>query len=99
MAEIVAPGSETTDRIVKRGQYARAGISFYWRVELTATGVPVIYTYLLDSASGQYRDGEIFTGVVKATVPFPVEIDLPDFGCRSEPRGRMRGLDPLVTRV
>jgi hypothetical protein len=39
-------------------------------------GIPVVYSYLLDSASGQYRDGEVFTGLVKATVPFPVEIDL-----------------------
>ena len=31
VAEIVSPGSETTDRIVKHDQYARAGIEFYWR--------------------------------------------------------------------
>ena len=79
VAEIVSPGSETTDRIVKLEQYARAGISFYWRVELTATGIPVVYTYLLDSASRRYRDDEVFTGMVKATVPFPVEIDLSSF--------------------
>lgn len=80
VAEIVSPGSETTDRIVKRDQYAHAGIPFYWRVELIATGIPVVYTYLLDSASGRYRDGEVFTGVVKATAPFPVEIDLSNLG-------------------
>jgi len=76
VAEIVSPGSETTDRIVKHDQYARAGIEFYWRVELTATGIPVVYSYLLDSASSRYRDGEVFTGLIKATVPFQVEIDL-----------------------
>ena len=76
VAEIVSPGSETTDRVVKPDQYSRAGIPFYWRVELTATGIPVVYTYLLDSASGRYRDGEVFTGVVKAAVPFQVEVDL-----------------------
>jgi hypothetical protein len=27
-----------------------------WRVELTATGIPVVYSYLLDAATGQYRD-------------------------------------------
>jgi len=75
-AEIVSPGSETTDRIVKLDQYARSGIPFYWRVELTATGIPIVYSYLLDSASRRYRDGEVFTGLVKATAPFPVEIDL-----------------------
>ncbi|WP_300614485.1 Uma2 family endonuclease [Trebonia sp.] len=85
VAETASPGSETTDRVVKRDQYARAGIPLYWRVEWTVTGIPVVYTYLLDSASGQYRDGEVFTGVVKAAVPFPVEIDLSSFGQRSGP--------------
>jgi len=80
VAEIVSPGSETTDRIVKPDQYARAGIPFYWRVELTPTCIPVVYTYLLDSASRRYRDEAVFTGLVKATVPFQAEIDLSSFG-------------------
>jgi len=63
-------------RVVKLDQYARAGIPFYWRVELTATRIPVVYTYLLDSASRRYRDSDVFTGVVKASVPFLAEIDL-----------------------
>ena len=58
----------------------RAGIPFYWRVELTPTRIPVVYTYLLDSASRRYRDGDVFTGFVKATVPFPVEVDLSILG-------------------
>lgn len=44
VVEIVSPGSETTDRIVKSERYARSGISFYWRVEMTATGIPVVYS-------------------------------------------------------
>jgi Uma2 family endonuclease len=76
VAEVVSPGSETTDRIVKFSQYASGGIPFYWRVELTVTGVPIVYTYLLDSASRRYREGEVFTGIVKVTAPFPVEVDL-----------------------
>lgn len=80
VVEIVSPGSETTDRVVKPDQYARAGIGFYWRVELTVSGVPVVYSYVLDSASRRYRDGEVFTGAVKAAVPFPVEIDLTKLG-------------------
>jgi Uma2 family endonuclease len=76
VAEIVSPGSETTDRVVKLDQYARAGIPFYWRVEVIANGIPVVYTYLLDSASGQYRDSVVFTGTVKVAAPFPAEIDL-----------------------
>ncbi|MFD6390301.1 Uma2 family endonuclease [Nocardia sp. NPDC060259] len=76
VVEVVSPGSETTDRIVKVDQYAKAGIAFYWRVEQAATGVPLIYTYILDPATMTYRTGDIFTGVVTASAPFPVEIDL-----------------------
>jgi hypothetical protein len=76
VAEIVPSGSETTDRVVKLDQYASTGIPFYWRVELTATLIPVVYTYLLDSASRRYRGGDVYTGLVEATVPFAVKIDL-----------------------
>lgn len=76
VVEVVSPGSETTDRIVKADQYARAGIPFYWRVEQAVTGTPLVYTYVLDPATGRYRDSEIFTGVVKLEVPFAVEVDL-----------------------
>ncbi|MBD2896075.1 Uma2 family endonuclease [Actinomadura nitritigenes] len=76
VAEVVSPGSETTDRVVKVDQYAKAGIAFYWRVEQAATGVPLLYTYVLDPASGAYRDGEVFTGKVRVSAPFSVEADL-----------------------
>ncbi|GAA2719732.1 Uma2 family endonuclease [Actinocorallia aurantiaca] len=76
VAEVVSPGSETTDRTVKTEQYAKAGIAFYWRVEQAVTGVPLVYTYVLDPAVGVYREADVFTGVVKVVAPFPVEIDL-----------------------
>ncbi|GIE82962.1 hypothetical protein Aph02nite_89120 [Actinoplanes philippinensis] len=76
VVEVVSPGSETTDRIVKTDQYARAGIPFYWRVEQAVTGAPLVYTYVLDPATGRYRDSEVFTGVVVVTAPFAVEVDL-----------------------
>ena len=76
VVEVVSPGSETTDRVVKADQYARAGIAFYWRVELAATGVPLVHTYVLDPATGAYREGDLFTGTVKVTAPLVVEIDL-----------------------
>ncbi len=75
VAEVVSPGSETTDRIVKAEQYARVGISYYWRVEPPA-GVPVVHTYVLDPAIGLYRDAGVFTGVIETVAPFPVRIDL-----------------------
>jgi len=76
VVEVVSPGSETTDRIVKADQYARAGIQFYWRVEQAATGAPLVYTYVLDPATDRYRDSEVFTSVVKLAVPFRIEVDL-----------------------
>jgi Uma2 family endonuclease len=76
VAEVVSPGSETTDRIVKVDQYAKASIPFYWRIEQAATGVPIVYTYVLDPAGRAYRDGDVFTGVIKAAAPFPVTVDL-----------------------
>ncbi|WP_181700520.1 Uma2 family endonuclease [Nocardia sp. GTS18] len=76
VVEVVSPGSETTDRVVKVDQYAKAGIAFYWRIEQAANGIPLIYTYILDPATRTYRTGEMYTGTVKSSVPFPVEIDL-----------------------
>ncbi|MFJ6360360.1 Uma2 family endonuclease [Streptomyces globisporus] len=76
VVEVVSPGSETTDRIVKVDQYAKVGIPFYWRVEQAATGVPIVYTCVLDPATKAYRDGEMFTGTVKATAPFSITVDL-----------------------
>ncbi|MFC1432709.1 Uma2 family endonuclease [Streptacidiphilus sp. N1-3] len=76
VVEVMSPGSETTDRVVKVDQYAKAGIPFYWRVEQAATGVPLVHTYVLDPASRAYRDGEVFTGMVKAAAPFSVAVDL-----------------------
>ncbi|WP_374628946.1 Uma2 family endonuclease [Frankia sp. AgPm24] len=76
IVEIVSPGSETTDRIVKPEQYAKAGIAFYWRVEQVAGEAPMVHTYQLDSAGGVYRDGGVFAGVVTVAAPFAVTVDL-----------------------
>ena len=76
VVEVVSPGSETTDRVVKRDQYAKAGIQFYWCVEEAATGVPLVSTHVLDQATSTYRDGEVLTGVLRVAAPFAVEVDL-----------------------
>lgn len=76
VVEVVSPGSETTDRIVKADQYARAGIAFYWRVEQAATGAPLVHTYLLDPASDRYREGDLFAGKMTISAPFRVDLDL-----------------------
>lgn len=53
-----------------------ADTDFDWRVEQAATGVPIIYTYVLDPTTKAYRDGEMFTGAIKTAAPFPVTADL-----------------------
>lgn len=77
VVEIVSPGSESTDRIMKPLEYAAAGIRFYWRVEVSA-GTPVVYTYELDQRTGTYSGTGIFEDTVKTDLGFPVEIDLTD---------------------
>lgn len=76
VVEVVSPGSETTDRVVKADQYANARIPFYWRVEQAFAESPIVYTYVLDPATNTYREGDVFTGTVSAVAPFPVSIDL-----------------------
>ncbi|MEY9859131.1 Uma2 family endonuclease [Catenulispora sp. GAS73] len=77
VVEIVSPGSQSTDRMVKPLEYAAAGIRYYWRIEIDGEQ-PVIYTYSLDPKTGVYQNTGIFDGVVKTNLGFPVEIDLTD---------------------
>jgi hypothetical protein len=63
--------------VIASGYSAQPVVSLLRRcVEQAATGAPLVYTYVLDPATGRYRDGEIFTGVVKLAAPFFIEIDL-----------------------
>jgi Uma2 family endonuclease len=72
--EIVSPGSESDDRILKPRQYAQAGIEHYWRVE-TEPEI-VMHTYRLgDEATyiqtGILKSGDVINapGLVWAQVP------------------------------
>jgi Uma2 family endonuclease len=49
--EVVSPGSESTDRLVKPVEYALAGIPHYWRVETSTPYSLDVHTYrLVDGA-------------------------------------------------
>jgi Uma2 family endonuclease len=71
--EIVSPGSARVDRVAKLAEYAEAGISHYWLVDLgTRT---TIDAFDLDGAT--YRP--VMTGAVgtvRFTAPAPMTIDL-----------------------
>lgn len=45
VVEVVSPGSETLDRVTKPGEYARAGIPDFWRVE--RDGPATVHLYRL----------------------------------------------------
>jgi Uma2 family endonuclease len=73
VVEIVSPGSRRTDNLVKRGEYADAGIPFYWIIDADAP-ISMIACHLAGSFG--YQDGGSVTGVFESVEPFPVRIDL-----------------------
>lgn len=52
---MVSPGSDKTDRVDKMGEYATAGIPFYWLVWLSGDNVASIEVHVLDHTLGAYR--------------------------------------------
>ena len=78
--EIVSPGTRRTDRFAKPGEYAAAGIPFYWRIEQDPVHV---YAYRLGARSGRSgeRQYELITDsddAIKLTEPFPIELSVAD---------------------
>jgi Uma2 family endonuclease len=72
--EIISPGSRRIDRMVKRAEYADAGIPYYWIVDILETPVSLV-ACRLDAGSG-YRDQPAVRGIFTTDDPFPVRIDL-----------------------
>lgn len=73
VAEVISPGSVTTDRIDKHGEYAAAGISWYWQVD-PVSGILSVYRH--NRALGAYQLAGEFSGTAQLTEPFPVDLDL-----------------------
>lgn len=73
VVEIVSPGSRRTDTIVKRGEYADAGIPHYWIVDID---VPVSLIACHLAGPFGYQDGGDIRGVYETTEPFAVRLDL-----------------------
>jgi Uma2 family endonuclease len=81
--EIVSPGSETQDTTDKLGEYAKAGIPYYWIARLDATGLAVVERYQLDPAARLYKHIGTFMkeeGGAAPTVvnPIPATLDWAD---------------------
>ena len=73
VVEIVSPGSYRTDHVIKRGEYADAGIPHYWIVDLDEP-VTLIDCHL--AAQFGYQDPGPVTGRFVTTDPFPVGLTL-----------------------
>ncbi len=73
VGEVVSPGSQRTDNVLKRVDYADAGIPHYWIIDLTGP-VTLIACHLAGEFG--YADGGEVTGVFRTGEPFPVELDL-----------------------
>jgi Uma2 family endonuclease len=71
--EVVSPGSRRLDHVVKRGEYADAGIPHYWIVDLDEP-MSLLACHLAGEFG--YVDGGAVTGVFRTIEPFPLEIDL-----------------------
>lgn len=51
--EVVSRGSEITDRMIKKAEYAKAGIPHYWFVERDA--VTAVHRHALSDQTGEYE--------------------------------------------
>jgi Protein of unknown function (DUF820). len=60
------------DTIIKRREYADAGIPHYWIVDLE----PQPSLTACELVDGEYRDAGPVTGTFEAEKPFPVRLDL-----------------------
>jgi len=73
VVEILSPGSRRTDHVIKRGEYADAGIPHYWIVDLSEPA-----TMVACHLAGEfgYVDGGTVSGPFSTVEPFPAEIGL-----------------------
>lgn len=73
VVEIVLPGSRRTDTLIKRGEYADAGIPHSWILDVE-TPISLVAGHLAGEFG--YQDSGQVTGVFGTTEPFPARIDL-----------------------
>jgi Uma2 family endonuclease len=73
VVEFVSPGSVRTDHMVKRSEYADAGVPHYWIVDVRDR--PSLIACHLGGEFG-YVDGGVVHGVFTTAAPFPLRLDL-----------------------
>lgn len=73
VVEIVSPGSQRLDHVVKRHEYADAGVGHYWIVDLDEP-VTLLDCHLAGPLG--YADGGSITGTFTTTAPCPIRLEL-----------------------
>jgi Uma2 family endonuclease len=71
--EIVSDGSQRTDRSIKHGEYADAGIPHYWILDIEE---PLSLVACHQAGGFGYADAPAATGIFTTALPFPVRLDL-----------------------
>jgi Uma2 family endonuclease len=75
VAEVMSPGSVTTDRSDKPSEYAAAGIQHFWRVEHDDQTINV-FRYQLDPMTRTYALVGLDKGKLSVEDPIVLELDL-----------------------
>lgn len=73
--EIVSPTSESIDRVLKPALYAKAGIPYYWRIEIE-NGALVVYAHKIDPVNEVYTETGRWTENIETAEPFPVALPI-----------------------
>lgn len=71
--EIISPGSQRTDTLVKPVEYAKAGIPHYWVIDLNDPLSLVVYHQVGDLG---YQKAPAVTGTFTTNEPFSLQVDL-----------------------
>lgn len=77
VVEVMSPGSVTADQTDKPAEYARAGISHFWRIENSddkPSGL-TMFCYRLDPTTGVYASAGVHTSKMVVSDPFAFEVD------------------------
>jgi Uma2 family endonuclease len=78
VVEVVSPGSDRVDQVDKMGEYASAGIPFYWLAWIADNHVASIDIHVLDHVAGAYRHFRTLTPEdAVSVVEVPVRIKVP----------------------
>ena len=73
-AEIVSPSSQSMDRVMKPSLYAKAGIPYYWMIEID--GGITVHTYKLEFEDEVYQPSGTFTDTIRIDEPWRIEIPI-----------------------